>query len=134
VGGVVQVGRAEEVQMPSSAARDAAHRYVELVNAQEFSKIGSLFAADAVVLAPTGEEVRGLDEITALWAEQYSKSGPAGVSIASELYDDTHCAVELSPRLPGEAEPRVGYVIDHFSVDAAGAICRLAIFTRPKLD
>jgi hypothetical protein len=120
--------------MSSSPARDAAHRYVELVNAQEFSKIGSLFAADAVVLAPTGEEVRGSDAITALWAEQYSKSGPAGVSIASELFDESRCAVELSPRLPGEDEARVGYVIDHFTVDSSGAICRLAIFTRPKLD
>ena len=117
--------------MSESAARQAAHRYLELVNAHDYDQIGSLFALDAVVLGPSGEAVAGREEITALWAEQFSKSGPEEVSAASMVAEGDSCVVELSPRFSGEREARAGMVIDHFTVNAAGEIIRLAIYLRP---
>jgi hypothetical protein len=117
--------------MKTSAAQQAALRYVELVNAQSFELVGDLFSEDAIVLTPTGELVEGRDAIRALWAEQYSRSGPSAVSVASATFDDRRCVLELSPQLPGEDAPREGMVIDHFTVDDAGDICRLAIYLRP---
>jgi hypothetical protein len=117
--------------MTSSQARRAALRYVELVNDGAFDQVGSLFAPLAVVLAPSGEEVVGREAITALWAEQYSRTGPSGVSVASCVFDETTCALELSPQLPGEDAPRTGMVIDHFTIDGEGLISRLAIYLRP---
>ena len=38
------------------------------------------------------------------------------------------------PRLAEDAEPRVGTVLDHFTVDADGLITRLAIYSRPAPD
>ena len=117
--------------MTKSPALIAAERYVELVNDQRFDQVGSLFADDAVVLSPTGEVVSGKVAITALWADEFSKSGPSSVTITSAVSDNSVCVVELSPQLPGESAPRSGHVVDHFTVDPAGAIVRLAIYLRP---
>jgi len=117
--------------MSESAARQVAHRYLELVNAHAYDQIGSLFALDAVVLGPSGEEVAGRGAITALWAERFSQNGPEEVSAASMVTEGDTCVVELSPRFSGELEPRAGMVIDHFTVNAAGEIIRLAIYLRP---
>ena len=117
--------------METSPALEAALRYVELVNAQSFELIGELFSADAIVLAPSGELVEGREAIRALWADQYSTSGPSAVSVASATADEERCVLELSPLLPGETAAREGMVIDHFTVDEDGAICRLAIYLRP---
>ena len=115
----------------TAEATELLSRYVELVNAQSFELIGDLFSEDAVVLAPSGELVEGREAIRALWAEQYARSGPSAVSVASATFDERRCVLELSPQLPGEDAPRQGMVIDHFTVDEAGDICRLAIYLRP---
>ena len=117
--------------MAHSLAHVAASRYLELINAQAFHQIGSLFAEDAVVLGPAGDRVVGRQAITSLWGDDFSKTGPSSVTAASMVCEGNVCVAEISPHFPGEAAPRENLVVDHFTVNGSGEITRLAIYLRP---
>ena len=117
--------------MAHSLAHQAATRYLELINAGEFARVGSLFAENAVVLGPTGDTVHGKSAVSALWGDEFSKTGPLSVSAASMVCEGNVCVAEISPQFAGEPEPRVGLVVDHFTVNDQGEITRLAIYVRP---
>jgi len=117
--------------MSAFLAQKVAERYFELINAHAFDQVGSLFADDAIVLDPTGEVVRGKAAISARWGEDFARSGPERVALASIVSNDTVCAVEVSPHFAGEDAPRSDMVIDHFSVNEEGKITRLAVYLRP---
>ncbi len=117
--------------MADSPAHAAALKYLKLINAQAFDQVSSLFAEDAVFLSPTGETVNGSAAIGEVYANQFSQGGPVSVTAASSVSDACSCALEISPQLPGEDEARSGTVIDHFTVNEAGEITRLAVYMRP---
>jgi len=109
----------------TTRARRAAERYVELVNAVDLEGLAALFAPDATLLHPTGV-YDGRDAIRAFYAESVVVFAPEVVA-TSWVEADEHCVFEMEARAGGEA---VAQAIDRVTVDAGGAITRLAIYFR----
>ena len=114
-----------------SPARRAADHYVDMINANRFGAIEDLFASDATFLPPSGEVLKGRQEIGRFYREEAAQR-IKGCRAVSFVQEGDKCVVELEPiRKVPLALPFVARAIDHFTVDAEGKICRLAIYLNP---
>jgi SnoaL-like domain len=111
-----------------SGPREIANRYVEIATADGKAALASLFASDALFHAPDGSMYQGREQIAAFYARHLATVVPTfHIHRAVEAGKD--CWVELAnPPL----EDPVLVCSNHFTVDDAGLITRLAVFLRPR--
>ncbi|WP_165818263.1 nuclear transport factor 2 family protein [Frankia canadensis] len=115
-----------------SAARAAVDRYLHLINERRYDEIASIFAPDGLFLAPIGEEFRGREAIHGFYSAGLRVIAPAKVWASSAVAEGNVCVIEISAQLPGEEAGRTHTVVDHFTVDDAGLVTRMAVYLRPE--
>lgn len=116
---------------PSLAERAVA-RYLELINARRYDEVGSIYAEDAVFLAPTGEEIRGRTAITEFYRGGLEKIRPSRVRASSSVAQGNQCVIEITATgISGSAVEEEHTVVDHFTVNDAGEVTRMAVYLRP---
>ena len=108
-----------------SAARSAAERYVEAVNAADIQAMMALFAPDAVLKHPTGtydssEKIRG-------FYENIVFRGQAQVTRTKLLDEDGFSMMEMYAVSPFRPDYKQ-YAVDVFEVDAQGLVTQLSIY------
>ncbi|MGE0387425.1 MAG: nuclear transport factor 2 family protein [Gammaproteobacteria bacterium] len=107
-----------------------AQQYVDITAQRRYQDLGSLFAEDAVFVAPNGKVLRGADEIGAFYAAFLPTIDPDNVPI-SFIADGSECVMELVSRIKhGDGKYRLA-AIDHFTVNAAGKIVHMVVYLRP---
>jgi hypothetical protein len=109
-----------------------AQRYVELIAAERYDEVGTLFADDAVFVTPIGKVLHGSTEIGKFYAELMPKLKPRNVPI-SFIADGDECIMELvtATNLDDFAKYRLA-AIDHFTVNKQGKIRHLVVYLRPQ--
>jgi hypothetical protein len=110
---------------------DAVRKYVDLINARRYDDIGDLFAEDAEFLAPTGDTLRGRQSIQAFYAAGLRKISPDEVWLHSSVAEGARCVIEIAARLANDPPGKTHIVVDHFTVDGAGLVTRMAVYLRP---
>lgn len=112
----------------TTAPRRFAETYVTTVNRGAYHEMASLFAADAVFLAPERQEFHGRDEIGAFYQRFLATITPR-IRIASYVEQDNHCVFELEAALNGSDEYHLG-AIDHAVLGEHGLVTRFTVFTK----
>lgn len=112
----------------TTATREFAERYVELTNAGQYDRLSSLFAEDAVFLAPNGRVVRGRDQIGQFYEEFLPAIKPR-LRLASLVEQDDVCVYELEAQINDENE-FVLSAIDHATLNGDGLVTRFVVYTR----
>ncbi len=120
-----------EASSSGKPACAAAQRYVDLINAGQYDRLGELFAPDAVFMTPTGAVLVGRDEIGKFYTGLLGSLRPAIVPI-SFIQDGRHCVMELAAatQMDGHGQYRLS-AIDHFTMNDAGLIAHLIVYLRP---
>ena len=113
-------------------ACEPAQRYVDLTAAERYDELGTLFADDAVFVAPTGKVLHGPAEIGDFYKAFLPKIKPRNVPI-SFIADGDECVMELvtATNLDNYAKYRLA-AIDHFTVNKDGKIRHMVVFLRPQ--
>ena len=107
-----------------------ARQYVDITAARRYQDLGTLFADDAVFVAPNGKVLRGAKEIGAFYEGFLPTIDPDNIPI-SFIADGTECVMELVSRVKhGDGKYRLA-AIDHFTVNAAGKIVHMVVYLRP---
>lgn len=112
----------------TTATRHFADQYVEITNAEQYSRLADLFAQDATFLAPNGRVLRGRHEIGAFY-EEFLPQVKGKLRLASFVEDGNMCVYELDAKLPGDADYILS-AIDHATLNADGLVERFAVYTR----
>lgn len=112
----------------TTAPRTFAERYVEFTNAGQYDRLASLFAEDAVFLAPNGREIRGREEINRFYLE-FLPSIKSRLRLASLVEQDNVCVYELEAQINDETEYFLS-AIDHATLDSRGLVTRFVVYTR----
>jgi ketosteroid isomerase-like protein len=120
--------RGEDVEMNTSAARQFADRYVEIINRGEYSKLQDLFAADAVFLAPGQQQFRGREEISVFYEQFLGEITPT-IRIVSYLEQGNDCVYELEAITKDSSSFTLG-AIDHATLNGEGKVVRFSVFTK----
>jgi len=109
-----------------------AQRYVELIAAERYDEVGTLFADDAVFVTPVGKVLHGSAEIRKFYADLMPKLKPRNVPI-SFIGDGDECIMELvtATNLDNYAKYRLA-AIDHFTVNEQGKIRHMVVYLRPQ--
>jgi ketosteroid isomerase-like protein len=111
-----------------NAARAAAERYIEAVNARDADALSRLFAEDATLLHMVGV-FEGRDAIRKFFAEVVIPTGPSAKIVTTVEEGERACAIEIEALT--EAWPdQTQYVSDFFETDENGLILRLAVYRR----
>ncbi len=114
-----------------SLARKAVERYLDLINSRRCSDISSIFAQDAEFLAPTGDAIRGRDAIGRFYTAGLEKISPGRVWASSQVTEGNRSVIEISATLPDEPDRSPRTDVDHFTVNDAGEVVRMAVYLRP---
>jgi hypothetical protein len=114
-------------QKPACAA---ASRYVDLINAGQYSKLSELFSDAAEFLTPSGEVLHGRVAIERFYNNFLSKLRPKVVPL-SFIAEGHECVMELAAA-PGVDEGHyILSAMDHFTIDDAGKILHMVGYVRP---
>lgn len=114
--------------MEPSTPRAFADAYVATVNRGAYSDLASLFAPDAVFLAPGNRVFRGRAEISAFYESFLAEVTPT-IRISSYVEQGSDCVYELEARINGETDFSLG-AIDHAMLDENGSVTRFSVFTK----
>jgi hypothetical protein len=109
-----------------------AQRYVDLIAAERYDELGTLFADDAVFLTPIGKVLHGPREIGDFYKAFLPTIKPRNVPITF-IADGDECVMELvtATNLDNYARYRLA-AIDHFTVNKQGKIRHMVVFLRPQ--
>ncbi len=119
-------------RVPRGPACAAAKAYVDLHRAGRYAEVPNLFAADAALLEPTRQDIRGKEAITRFYANAIGAIKP-DITAVFYVGDATDCMVELAIRQVIDGKPRYRLAsMDHFTVDAPGKVVRMIAFARPS--
>jgi uncharacterized protein (TIGR02246 family) len=126
---------ADEFDHPPPAARApascrTAQRYIDTINAGQYDRMATLFAADAVMLTPTGEVLHGRPQISAFYQHFLQKVRPKAIPI-SFIADGRECAMEAAAQLASGGETYRLQALDRFTFDAQGNIAHMVVYPRP---
>ena len=113
-------------------ACEPAQRYVDLIAAERYDQLGTLFADDAVFVTPIGTVLHGPTEIGDFYNSFLPKIKPRNVPI-SFIADGDECVMELvtATNLDNYAKYRLA-AIDHFTVNKQGKIRHMVVYLRPQ--
>jgi hypothetical protein len=112
-------------------ATHAVEKYLELINARRYDEIGSIFSEDAEFLAPTGDVIRGRVAIGDFYRGGLERIRPSRVWASSKVAEGNRCVIEISATLDDEPDAAPRTVVDHFTVNDAGEVVRMAVYLRP---
>jgi ketosteroid isomerase-like protein len=112
----------------TTPTRAFAERYVEFTNAGQYNRLASLFAEDAVFLAPKGRELRGREQISSFY-EDFLPSIKSRLRLASFVEQGDMCVYELDAQINEETEYFLS-AIDHATLDGDGLVKRFVVYTR----
>ena len=106
---------------------------MDLIAAERYDELGTLFADDAVFLTPIGKVLRGPAEIGDFYKAFLPTIKPRNVPITF-IADGDECVMELvtATNLDDYAKYRLA-AIDHFTVNKQGKIGHMVVFLRPQL-
>jgi ketosteroid isomerase-like protein len=113
------------------SARAAARRYVDAVNARDLDALMALFAADAVVVHPSGR-YEGRGAIAAFYRDLVF-AGQAALTAGRLLADadDVVAMLELVGSSPLDGHQHRLHALDAFDVDPdSGLITALVVYAR----
>ena len=108
--------------------RAFADSYVELTNSGQYSKLGALFAEDAVFLGPGGRQFHGRQEIAAFY-ETFLPGLKPTLRLATFVEQDHVCVYELEARINDESEFKLS-AIDHATLNDDGLVTRFSVYTK----
>ncbi len=111
-----------------SKPRTFADTYTGIINNGDYGKLGSLFAEDALFLAPGARRFEGRSAIAAFYAEFLAEVVPT-VRICTYVESGDDCVFELEAMHNGSDTYVLG-AIDHATVDADGLVKRMAVYTK----
>lgn len=139
--GEVYDGAPRAGDQPAGPACQAARNYVDYVYGGRFDEIVTLFAEDAVVFwpmtapdgAPIVQRLQGHEQIDSFYRNVIGRFRPSAVPVTF-LGNDTDCMMEVAALGPVDGAMRYRLsAINHFTVDASGAVTRLISFQRSGL-
>lgn len=109
-----------------------AQRYVDLIAAERYDQVGTLFADDAVFVTPVGKVLHGAADIGRFYGDLMPKLKPRNVPI-SFMADGNECIMELvtATNMDNYAKYRLA-AIDHFTVNKQGKIRHMVVYLRPQ--
>jgi hypothetical protein len=111
----------------AALARQVAETYMARINRGEFHRLGELWADDGLFLAPTGELITGAAAVSAFY-QGFLPTVQAQLTPLSWTSEGDRCVMEFEARRPDGSVRRV---VDHFTVNAAGKVTRMAVYTGP---
>lgn len=111
-----------------SAPRSFAETYTAIINKGDYGKLGSLFAQDALFLAPGARRFQGRSAIAAFYTQFLSEVVPT-VRICTYVESGDDCVFELEAMHNGSDTYVLG-AIDHATLDADGLVTRMAVYTK----
>jgi hypothetical protein len=130
-GADVFISTPRQPTIPPGRACEAARRYVELINAGDYSGVAALYADDATFLEPMRPTLHGRQQIDEFYNKQIGAMKPRIVGV-SFLGGETECMVLLALRTEIDGQERYVMVsVDHFLVNAEGRIVSMIAFARP---
>jgi SnoaL-like domain len=107
-----------------------ASRYIDLINAGQYSKLSELFSEAAEFLAPSGEVLHGRVAIDRFYSNFLGKLRPKAIPL-SFIAEGRECVLELAAA-PGVDEGHyILAAMDHFTIDDAGKISHMVGYFRP---
>jgi SnoaL-like domain len=108
----------------------AASRYVDRINAGQYSKLSELFSETAEFLTPSGEVLHGRAAIDRFYSNFLGKLRPKVIPL-SFIAEGQECVMELAAA-PGTDEGHfILSAVDHFTIDDAGKILHMVGYVRP---
>lgn len=109
-----------------------AQRYVDLIAAERYDQLGTLFADDAVFVTPIGTVLHGPAEIGDFYKAFLPTIKPRNVPITF-IADGDECVMALvtATNLDNYAKYRLA-AIDHFTVNKEGKIRHMVVYLRPQ--
>lgn len=118
----------ESVSQKLSAPRTFAETYVGIINSGDYATVGSLFAQDALFLAPGARRFEGRHAITEFYSKFLAEVVPT-IRICTYVESGDDCVFELEAMHNGSDTYALG-AIDHATVDADGLVKRMAVYTK----
>lgn len=113
-------------------ACEPAQRYVDLMAAERYDELRTLFSDDAVFVTPIGKVLHGPAEIGDFYKAFLPTLKPRNVPITF-IADGDECVMELvtATNVDNYAKYRLA-AIDHFTVNKEGKIRHMVVFLRPQ--
>jgi ketosteroid isomerase-like protein len=105
-----------------------AETYTGIISKGDYGKLGSLFAEDAVFLAPGARRFEGRPAIAEFYTEFLSQVVPT-IRICTYVESGDDCVSELE-EMHNSSDSYVLGAIDHATVDAEGLVKRMAVYTK----
>lgn len=102
-------------------------KYIELLNAERYSEISSLYAENAVHYGPDGFTRRGRKALHDFYLKPFHKNHT--VYVTSAMQDGRNCILTLAAGAPGSAVALRG--VDLFKVNEQGEIESFIVFVSP---
>lgn len=116
---------------PNTRACATAQRYVELINAGDYSGVAALYADDATFLEPMRPNLQGRAQIDEFYTKRIGSMKPTIVAV-SYVGTEGECSIMLSLRTEIGGAQRYALVsVDHFVVGSDGKIRSMTAFSRP---
>ncbi len=108
-----------------TAAEAKARAYFERVRAKDAAGVAAQFAPTGVLKLPNGKQLTGRGEIEAYYVSILARATP-NPKVISVIVEGNRCLAEIHAHRPdGTPVP----VADVFTLDAAGEVTELAIYT-----
>jgi ketosteroid isomerase-like protein len=105
-----------------------AETYTGILNDGDYANVGSLFAENALFLAPGARRFEGRAAIAGFYTEFLPTVVPT-VGIATWVESGGDCVFELEVKHSGGDNFELG-AIDHATVDSDGLVSRMAVYTK----
>jgi len=130
----VYLAEPDDPDIPPGRACEIAQRYVQLVNARDYSGIAKLYADDAIFLEPMRPTLQGREQIDEFYTKRIGAMTPQ-VKAVSYLGGERECMIALALKTDIEGEARWVLVsVDHFIVREDGKIASMTAFARPPRE
>ena len=109
-----------------------AQKYVDLIEAGHYDRIGSLFADNAIFVTPIGKVLHGPAAIGNFYMGFLPTIKPRNVPITF-IADGNECVMELvtATSMDNYEKYRLA-ATDHFTIDKHGKIRHMVVFLRPQ--
>jgi ketosteroid isomerase-like protein len=105
---------------------EVADSYFRCIRARDVDGLVALYADDAVITLPNGQQVAGSEAIRAFQTDVYARGAPYPTP-GPRVVGAGEIAVEIEARMPDGA---IRHTANFFTVNDAGRIQRLSVYSR----